>query len=103
MASLGSYEASVTCFIGIPGWYSGHVMRRDSSLEKTLILGKDWGQEEKGATEDAMVGCHHQLNGHEFQQAPVDGEGKRGLLQSTGLQGVGHDLVTEHPHQVVQW
>jgi len=28
--------------------------------------GKDWGQEEKGITEDAMVGWHHQLNGHEF-------------------------------------
>ena len=29
--------------------------------------GKDWGQEEKGATEDEMVGWHHQLNGHEFK------------------------------------
>ena len=28
--------------------------------------GKDWGQEEKGTTEDEMVGWHHQLNGHEF-------------------------------------
>ena len=31
--------------------------------------GKDWGQEEKGMTEDEMVGWHHQLNGHEFEQA----------------------------------
>ena len=29
--------------------------------------GKDWGQEEKGITEDEMVGWHHQLNGHEFR------------------------------------
>ena len=29
--------------------------------------GRDWGQEEKGATEDAMVGWHHQLEGHEFE------------------------------------
>ena len=29
--------------------------------------GKDWGQEEKGMTEDEMVGWHHQLNGHEFE------------------------------------
>ena len=29
--------------------------------------GKDWGQEEKGATEDEMVGLHHRLNGHEFR------------------------------------
>ena len=30
--------------------------------------GKDWGQEKKGETEDEMVGWHHQLNGHEFEQ-----------------------------------
>ena len=32
-----------------------------------------WGQEEKGATEDKMVGWHHQLNGHEFEKTPGDG------------------------------
>ena len=37
--------------------------------------GKDWGQGEKRATEDEMVGWHHQLNGHEFEQTPGDGEG----------------------------
>jgi len=41
--------------------------------------GKDWGQEEKGATEDKMVGWHHQLNGHEFEQAPGDREGQGSL------------------------
>ena len=30
-------------------------------------VGKDWRQEEKGTTEDEMVGCHHQINGHEFK------------------------------------
>ena len=39
-------------------------------------IGKDWGQEEKGATADEMVGWHHWLNGHEFEQAPGDGEGQ---------------------------
>ena len=34
--------------------------------------GNDWGQEEKGTTEDEMVGWHHQLDGHEFEQAPGD-------------------------------
>ena len=29
--------------------------------------GKDWRQEEKGTTEDEMIGCHHRLNGHEFE------------------------------------
>ena len=39
--------------------------------------GKDWKEEEKGMTEDEMVGWHHQLDGHEFEQAPgiVDGQG----------------------------
>ena len=40
---------------------------------------KDWGQEEKGMTEDEMVGWHHQLNGHEFGQTPGDGEGQGSL------------------------
>ena len=43
--------------------------------------GIDWGQEEKGTTEDEMVGWHHQLSGHESEQAPGDGEG-RGSLAS---------------------
>ena len=35
--------------------YFGHLMRRVDSLEKTLMLGRDWGQEEKGMTEDEMA------------------------------------------------
>ena len=45
--------------------YFGHLMQRVDSLEMT-DAGRDWGQEEKGTTEDAMAGWHHQLNGHEF-------------------------------------
>ena len=45
----------------------GHLMKIADSWEKTLILGKDWGQEEKGATEDEMVGRHHWFNEHEFE------------------------------------
>ena len=41
--------------------------------------GKDWGQEEKGVTEDEMVGGHHWLNVCEFEQTPGDGEGQEGL------------------------
>ena len=41
--------------------------------------GNDWRQEEKGTTEDEMVGWHHQLNGHEFKQAPGDGDGQGSL------------------------
>ena len=52
--------------------------------------GKDWGQE-KGTTEDKMVGWYHWLNGHEFKQTPGDSErwaGKPGMLQSMGLQSL---------------
>ena len=46
--------------------YFGHLMRRVDSLEKTVAR-RDWGQEEKGTTEDEMAGWHHQLDGREFQ------------------------------------
>ena len=41
--------------------------------------GKDWRKEEKGITEDELVGCHHLLNGYKLEQALGDGEGQRGL------------------------
>ena len=41
--------------------------------------GKEWSLEKKGTTEDEMVGWHHQLNGHEFEQAPGVGDGQGGL------------------------
>ena len=56
--------------------------------------GKDWGQK-KGATEDEMVGWHHRLNGHEFEQTLGDSERKPGVLQSTGSQRIWHDRATE--------
>ena len=63
-------------------------------IGKDPDAGKDWGQEEKGATEDEMIGWHHRLNGHEFEQRQWR-TGKPGVLQSTGLKGVWRDLVTE--------
>ena len=46
--------------------YFGHLMRRVVSLEKT-DAGRDWGQEEKGMTEDERTGWHRQLDGREFE------------------------------------
>ena len=43
------------------------------------MLGKTEGREEKGVTEDEMVGWHYQLNGHEFVQTLGDSEGQRSL------------------------
>ena len=72
--------------------YFGHLMRRADSFEKTLMLRKIEGQEEKGTTEDEMVGWHHRLNGRGFEQAPGDSGGLRslacgvhGLQSHTGL------------------
>ena len=48
-------------------------------IGKDPDAGKDWRQEEKGMTEDETVGWHHQLNGHEFEQAPGAGEGQGSL------------------------
>ena len=42
-------------------------MRRADSLVKDPDAGRHWGQEEKGTTEDEIVGWHHQLDGHEFE------------------------------------
>ena len=68
------------------------IARTDAEIEapklwtsdtKSQLIGKDpnagkyWKQEEKGMTEDDIVGWHHQLNGHEFEQTPGDGEGLR--------------------------
>ena len=49
-------------------------------MGKDSDAGRNWGQEEKGATVDEMVGWHHQLNGHEFEQALGDGEGQGSLV-----------------------
>ena len=49
-------------------------------VRKDPVAGKDWRQEEKGTTEDEMVGWCHKLNGHEFEHAPVDGEGQGSLV-----------------------
>ena len=58
--------------------YFGHLMRRADSFEKTLMLGKRRG-EKKGTTEDEMVGWHHELDGHKFEQAPGVGDGQGSL------------------------
>ena len=60
--------------------YFGHLTQRTDSLRrKDPDAGKDWRWEEKGMTEDDMVGWHHWLNGHEFVQAPGVGDGQGSL------------------------
>ena len=49
-------------------------------IRKDPDAGKDWGQEEKGMTENEMVGWHHWHNGHEFESTPGVGDGQGGLV-----------------------
>ena len=58
--------------------YFGHLIWRVDSLEKT-DAGRDWGQEEKGMTEDEMAGWHHWLDGCKFEWTPGVGDGQGGL------------------------
>ena len=64
-------------------------------IRKDPDAGKDWGQKEKGATEDKMVGWHHWLNGHEFEQTPGDSEEQASLVCCSpwGLQRVRHEWL----------
>ena len=48
-------------------------------IGKDPDAGRDWGQEEKGTTEDEIAGWHHRLDGHEFEWTPGVGDGQGGL------------------------
>ena len=60
--------------------YTLATWREEPILRKDIDTGKDWRQEEKGMTEDEMVGWHHWLNGHELRQTPGVGEGQGSLV-----------------------
>ena len=63
-------------------------------IGKDPDAGKDWRQEEKGTTEDEMVGWHYRLDGHEFEQAPRVGDGQ-GTLVCCSLWGHKESDMTE--------
>ena len=75
--------------------YFGHLMGRVDSW-KDFDDGRDWGQKEKGMTEDEMAGWHHWLDGCESEWTPGVGGGQGGLLccNSRGRR-VRHDWATE--------
>ena len=66
-------------------------------IRKDPDAGKDWRQEEKGATEDEKVGWHHWLEGHELWASSGSWwwTGRPGMLQSMESKSVGHDWETE--------
>ena len=63
-----------------------------------------WGKYIEGAAEDGMVGWHHRLHGHEFEQTPGDSGGQGSLVCCSpwGSERVGHDLATEQQHPYPQ-
>ena len=78
--------------------YLAQLMRIADSLEKDPDAGKDWGWREKGMTKYEMVGWHHQLNEHEFEQTLGDSEGQGSLaccspwgLSQTRLEGLNNN------------
>ena len=80
--------------------YFGHLMWRANSLEKPLMLGNNEGRKKMGTTEDEMVGWHHWLKRHEFQQTQGDNEGQGSLTCcSPWGRRVRHDWVTEQKWQ----
>ena len=70
---IGRTDAEAVAPILWPPDAKNWLIRKDPDARK------DWRLEEKGTTEDETVGWQHQLNGHEFEQAPGDGEGQRSL------------------------
>ena len=84
-------EAPILCPPDVKSWLIG----------KDPDAGKDWRREEKGTTEDEIVGWHHWLNGHEFEQAPGDDE-EQGSLACYSPCGcrVGHDWATEQQKHI---
>ena len=87
---IGRTDAEVEAPILWPPDAKNWLNRKDPEARK------DWRQEEDGVTEDEMVGWNHQLNAHEFWQAPgISDDQKLGVLQSMGWQRVGHDWATE--------
>ena len=91
MDLLGRNDAKAETLVLWPPHAKSWLIGKDSDA------GRDWGQEEKGMTEDEMAGWHHRLNGCEFEWIPGvgDGQGRLGVLQFMGLQRVGHDWATE--------
>ena len=69
--------------------YFGHVMQKADSLEKILM------REEKGTTEDEMVGWHHPLNGHELSKLWEIVKGREAWYAEVHGLKVRHDLATE--------
>ena len=87
---IGRTDAEAETPILRPSDVKSWIIRKDPDA------GKDWRQEEKGTTEDEIVGWHHQLSGHEFEQTQGDGQGQGKLACSCSwCRRVRYDLMIE--------
>ena len=86
-------EAPILWLSDVTSWLTG----------KNPDAGKDWKQEEKRKTEDEMVGWHHRLTGHEFEQTLGDGEGQETLACWCSWVAKRHNLVTEQQQNINRW
>jgi len=71
-------------------------------IGKDPDAGKDWGQEEKDVTEDEMIGWHHWLNGHKFEQTPGDSDGQGSLARCSPWGGKESD-TTQWLNNNISW
>ena len=92
---IGRIDAEAETLIFYPPDVKNWLIRKDPDA------GEDWRQEEKGATEDEMTGCHHWHNGHEFEQTMGENGGQRSLVCcSPWGHIVRHDLATEQQQKL---
>ena len=82
--------------------YFGHLMWTVDSLEKT-DGGRDWGQEEKGTTEDEMAGWHHWIDGREFEWTPGVSNGQGGLACCNSWRRKGLDTIERLNWTELNW
>ena len=84
--------------------YFSHLMQ-SRLIGKDLDVRKDWGKVKKQATENEMVGWHHQLSGHEFEQAPRNSEGQGSLVRCSPRGGKESDTTQRlnNKHYVPNW
>ena len=79
MLYVDSWVRTVVLCSGYPQLDKALFKTNSWLIGKDPDVWKDWGQEEKGMTEDEMVGWHHLLIGHEFERTPENSEGQRSL------------------------
>ena len=84
---FGRNDAKAETLVLWPPHVKSWLIRKDSDA------GRDWGQEEKGATEDETAGWHHWLDGHEFEWTPEVGDGQGGLACCSSWGGKGLDVT----------